>query len=368
MDKNLSTYTCLPTTTTIIYILYNIISRQVMNQILDVLNKTNKKIPIWFMRQAGRYLPEYMEVRKDTGSFLDLCYNANKAAEVTLQPITRFDFDGAIIFSDILVLPHALGWDIKFEEKVGPILRQFKSEEDFSYLRNSSKDRLQKVYEAINIVNSKLPKDKFLIGFAGSPWTVMSYMLEGRGKQDFSVSKKFIYEQKDLAKKLLELITQETIIHLVNQVNAGCNVIKLFDSWSGVLGEVEYNEFVIQPTQKIVKAIKSKLPNLPIIGFPRGSGFSYENYIKKTEIDIIAVDQFVSVGKMCQWQSEIVVQGNLDPVILLTNKQVIAKLADDLLSNIKAENYIFNLGHGILPTTPIENVEFLINYVREFYR
>ncbi|RYE06160.1 MAG: uroporphyrinogen decarboxylase [Rickettsiaceae bacterium] len=339
-----------------------------MNLISKVINKTNETVPIWFMRQAGRYLPEYKEVRRNTGNFLDLCYNPSKAAEVTLQPITRFDFDGAIIFSDILVLPHALGWDVRFEEQVGPILRQFKTEQDFTCLNNSNKDCLQKVYEAISIVSSKLAKDKFLIGFAGSPWTVMSYMLEGRGKQDFSVSKKFIYQQRELAKKLLDIITEETTIHLVNQVTAGCNVIKLFDSWSGILSENEYREFVIEPTKKIIFSIREKLPDVPIIGFPRGSNFLYEKYIEETKIDVVAVDQFIPISEMCRWQKNITVQGNLDPVILLTNKQIIAKYTDYILSNVSSKNYIFNLGHGVLPTTPIENVEFLIDYVRKFYQ
>jgi uroporphyrinogen decarboxylase len=307
-----------------------------------------------------------MNVRKNTGSFLDLCYNPEKAAEVTIQPIRRFDFSGAIIFSDILVLPHALGWNVRFEESIGPVLQQFKSEEDFKYLENSDSDKLDKVYKAINIVRANLPSDKFLIGFAGSPWTVVSYMLEGKGKQDFSVSKKFLYQNRELAKKLVDLITDKTIMHLNKQIEAGCNVIQLFDSWSGMLGGSEYDEFVIQPTAKIVSTIKKHYPEVPIIGFPKGSGFLYEKYINDTGIDIVGVDQFVPLGEMRKWQEKIVVQGNLDPVILLTNKNVIADKVDKILSSLDHMNFIFNLGHGILPTTPIENVEFLINYVREF--
>lgn len=337
-----------------------------MNEISKVINKKNKSIPIWCMRQAGRYMSEYQAVRKDTGSFLDLCYNPKKAAEVTLQPISRFDFSGAIIFSDILVLPHALGWSVKFEENIGPVLGQFKSAEDFRYLEGKDIGYLQKVYEAISIVRKTLASDKFLIGFAGSPWTVASYMLEGKSKKDFSASKKFLYQERELAISLINLLTEHTISHLIGQIKAGCNVIQLFDSWSGMLSGIEYEEFIIKPTKKIVDSIKEQYSDIPVIGFPKGSGFWYEKYIDITGIDVVGVDQFVPIAKMREWQEKIVIQGNLDPVILLTNKQLIKKAVDDILLNIDHQNYIFNLGHGILPTTPVENVEFLVNYVKEF--
>lgn len=337
-----------------------------MNKIVQVLNNTNPITPIWFMRQAGRYLPEYQQIRKSAASFLDLCYNAEKATEITLQPIKRFDLDAAIIFSDILVLPHALGWNIKFEENIGPILQQFGSEEDFKYLKESADKKLDAVYQAISKTKASLPKATALIGFAGSPWTVASYMLEGRGKQDFSVSKKFLYQNNQLSSKLINFITEQTILHLVNQVIAGCDILQLFDSWAGIVSENEYEQFVIQPTKKIVSAIKQQFPQLPIIGFPRGSGFLYERYIQETGVDIIGVDQFVPVDTMQKWQTKITVQGNLDPVALLTNKNIIAQKAHNILTKLAGKNFIFNLGHGMLPSTPIENVEFLINYVREF--
>lgn len=324
------------------------------------------KCPIWIMRQAGRYLPEYREIRKTVNSFLELCYDVPKATEVTLQPIKRFGFDAAIVFSDILVLPDALGWDVTFEEKIGPLLRKFEKKEDLQYLKNTDNTKLTKIYEIINNVKGKLPKNTSLIGFTGSPWTVMSYMLEGRGKQTFEISKKFIYENTGLAKELLDLITEKTIIHLSGQIKAGANIVQLFDSWAGMLSGLEYDEFVIAPTKKIVTLLKLQFPTVPIIGFPRGSGLLYKIYIEETGIDAIGVDQFVPLKDMLLWSDKITVQGNMDPVILLTNKTLIARKADEILSIFQGKNLIFNLGHGILPNTPVENVEFLVNHVRNF--
>ncbi|WP_425363166.1 uroporphyrinogen decarboxylase [Candidatus Tisiphia endosymbiont of Hybos culiciformis] len=337
-----------------------------MNQLLQTFKKNNTAIPIWLMRQAGRYLPEYQKIRKTVSGFLDLCYDVNKAVEVTLQPIRRYNFDAAIIFSDILVLPDALGWDVKFEENIGPILRKFQSKDDFKYLKGNYSGKLNVVYDIINKIKANLPVDTALIGFAGSPWTVMTYMLEGRGKQNFETSKKFIYENNNLAQELLDFITEKTIIHLIGQVKAGADLIQLFDSWAGILGELEYDQFVIQPTKKIVVALKEQFPYLPIIGFPRISGLLYEKYISNTGVDVIGVDQFVPIDTMKLWSKKVVVQGNLDPFILLTNKEIIAKKVDKIIYNFKERNFIFNLGHGVLPNTPVENVEFLVNYVRKF--
>ncbi|MCC8371621.1 MAG: uroporphyrinogen decarboxylase [Rickettsia endosymbiont of Pseudomimeciton antennatum] len=337
-----------------------------MNQLLQTFKNNNNSVPIWLMRQAGRYLPEYQKIRRTVSGFLDLCYDVNKAVEITLQPIRRYNFDAAIIFSDILVLPNALGWDVKFEENIGPILRKFQSKEDFKYFRGDSGKKLNLVYEIINKIKASLPIDTALIGFAGSPWTVMTYILEGKGKQNFETSKKFIYENNNLAQELLDFITEKTIIHLIGQVKAGADLVQLFDSWAGILEEKEYNQFVIQPTKKIVLSLKEQFPHLPVIGFPRGSGLLYEKYINNTGVDVIGVDQFVPVSTMKLWSKKIVVQGNLDPFILLTNKEIIAEKANKIISNFKEKNFIFNLGHGILPNTPVENVEFLVNYVRKF--
>ncbi|WP_342270072.1 uroporphyrinogen decarboxylase [Rickettsia endosymbiont of Orchestes rusci] len=337
-----------------------------MNQIFELLKNNNTNTPIWLMRQAGRYLPEYMKIRKTVDSFLELCYDVNKATEITLQPIRRYNFDAAIIFSDILVLPHALGWDIRFEENIGPILRRFKSHDDFRYLENDHNKKLFPIYEIIRKVKAELPKHTSLIGFTGSPWTVMSYMLEGKGKQDFKISKKFIYENKQLAKELLGFITEKTAYHLINQAKAGADILKLFDSWAGVLSSEEYVDFVLQPTKKIITEIRKYFPNIPIIGFPKNSGWLYEKYIAETAIDIIACDQYVPLEIMKSWSNKIIVQGNLDPIVLLTDKDIIKEKVNKILSNFNGKKFIFNLGHGIMPETPPENVEFLVNYVRDF--
>lgn len=337
-----------------------------MSNLIKVFKKENDSIPIWLMRQAGRYLPEYMEVRKTVSSFLELCYNSKKAAKVTLQPIERFSLDAAIIFSDILVLPDALGWQVSFVQGDGPILQKFESIKDFKFLKDNFDNKINNIYETIEIVKSKLPKNISLIGFAGSPWTVASYMLEGRGKQDFSISKNFLYTNYDLAIKLINFITDKTIEYLMGQIKAGAEVIQLFDSWAGVLSSIEYQAFVIEPTAKIVENIRDKHPYIPVIGFPRGSGFLYEEYVLQTKIDAIGVDQFVPINRMTKWQKDVVVQGNFDPVLLLSNEDIIAKKADNILFKMDSKNFIFNLGHGILPNTNLNNVEFLINYVKKY--
>ncbi len=337
-----------------------------MKTIEKVVSKTNTKIPIWFMRQAGRYMHEYMEIRKQKSAFLDLCYDSKNAAEVTIQPIRRFDFDCAIIFSDILVLPHALGWDIEFKEGEGPVLRRFSSSDDFNFLSQNPLNKCSKVYEAINIARKSIANDKSLIGFAGSVWTVMSYMLEGKSKQDFSTSKRFIYENYQLAIQLRDFLAIQTANHLCNQIEAGADAVQMFDSWAGVLSEAEYDDFVIAPTKQVISIIKAKFPNVPVIGFPRNSGFLYEKYIEQTGVNIVGVDQFVPINIMKKWQEKIVVQGNFDPVLLTTkNKEAIAIHADQLLNNLSKQNFIFNLGHGILPQTPVENVQYLVEYIRK---
>jgi len=339
-----------------------------MTVLQDTFKRKNNNIPIWFMRQAGRYLPEYMDIRKDSSDFLELCYDSEKAKKVTLQPIDRFDFDAAIIFSDILVLPHALGWKVAFKKGEGPILQKFETDKDLLYINNDFDKKINCIYDTVNKVRLSLDKNKSLIGFAGSPWTVASYMLEGKGKQDFSVSKNFLYNNKKLALQLIDIITEKTIEYLLGQINAGVDIIQLFDSWAGILSGEEYEDFVIKPTKKIVSLVKRKYPSLPIIGFPRGSGYLYQEYIDQTDIDAIGVDQFVPINTMKKWQENIIVQGNFDPVLLLGKKEIIEKKANDILTCLDSKNFIFNLGHGILPNTPVENVQFLVNYVRNYQK
>lgn len=320
--------------------------------------------PVWIMRQAGRYLPEYRKVRESSGSFLDLCYNPSKAAEVTLQPIDRFGFDAAIIFSDILIVPHSLGLDVHFEQGEGPRVERVLEAKDLGKLKiNPAEEKLQKVYEAIAIVKSTLPEDKALIGFVGGAWTVATYMLEGRGKHDFTYSRKVAFSDPKFLHNLIDIITEQTIHHILGQIRAGAEVIQIFDSWAGVLSGQEYEEFVIKPAAKMIKEIKKHYPDVPVIGFPRGSGYLYEKYMELTGIDGIGVDQSIPVSVMASWGNNIVVQGNMDPVVLLSGKEAIARKVDEIIKN-RPKKFIFNLGHGILPETPVENVEFLVDYIR----
>jgi uroporphyrinogen decarboxylase len=337
-----------------------------LSNLIKTFNRQNNRVPIWLMRQAGRYMPEYMHIRSNIPGFLDLCYDSKKASQVTMQPIERFNLDAAIIFSDILVLPHALGWDVAFEKGEGPILKKFESEKDLLQINDQFSEKINDVYQTVANVKDKLPEHVSLIGFAGSPWTVASYMLEGRGKQNFVVSKNFLYSQPAVAKKLINIITEKTIEYLSGQIKSGAEIIQLFDSWSGVLNGSMYDEFVIKPTQKIVRSLNKNFPDIPIIGFPRGSGFNYDKYITEIAVDGISVDQFTPIDQMKKWQKNLVVQGNLDPVILLGDKKNIKEAVDKIMQVMDKENFIFNLGHGILPITPVKNVEYLVDYVKNF--
>lgn len=338
-------------------------------KILETFNPNSKisSPPIWIMRQAGRYLPEYKKVRSEVGSFLDLCYTPKKAAEVTLQPIDRFDMDAAIIFSDILTIPHSLGLDVSFAENYGPKVEVIDGNEGISKLKiDRNNEKLLHTHEAIAIVKSKLSYNKALIGFVGAPWTIATYILEGKGKHNFEKSKKIAYNDPYFLDNLIDVIVNQSIFHILGQIKAGADIIQIFDSWAGVLSEVDYDRFVINPTIKIIKEVRSSYPNIPIIGFPKGSSYLYESYISKTNVNAIGLDSSVPINKMYDFAKNTVVQGNLDPVLLLSNKELIAERTEILLNKLSNSRYIFNLGHGILPETPIENVDFLIKCVRKF--
>lgn len=337
-------------------------------KLLDLFqNKINKTPPIWIMRQAGRYLPEYREIRSEVGSFLDLCYNPEKAAEVTLQPLKRFKLDAAIIFSDILIIPHSMGLNVTFEKDMGPRVEIIDNDSDFNKLTiDSNNKKLLKVYEAISLVKRTLPTEKTLIGFVGAPWTVATYIIEGKGGHNFHKSKLIAYLEPKFLEKLIDMITQQTIYHILGQIKAGAEVIQIFDSWAGVLGEVNYRKFVITPTKRIIKEVKKIYPDIPIIGFPKGSGILYEEYIAKTGVDGVSCDYNVTLKQMEEFAKNIVVQGNLSPLILLSHQSVIQERAALILEAMVGKKFIFNLGHGILPETKIENVEFLVDYVRNY--
>ena len=321
---------------------------------------------VWLMRQAGRYLPEYRAIRETMPSFLSLCYNSEKAAEVTMQPLKRFDLDAAIVFADILLVLDMIGLNVEFVEKQGPVIEQLNSDNIKSLKVQDSCMQIEAICNTIKIVKSEISKSKKVIGFAGSPWTVATYAIEGRSKADFTLSKiAALSASKDLD-LLIELITKQTILYLFAQIEAGADIIKLFDSWAGILHGWEYHKYVIDPTIKIVEAIKDKYPHIPIIAFPKGSGYHYEDYLKFINFDILAVDQNIPNVCMHNWQRSKIIQGNLDPLVLmLDDKNTIKDKVDDVFKDIDRNKFIFNLGHGVLPTTPIDNVHFLINYVQE---
>lgn len=321
------------------------------------------KIPFWFMRQAGRYLPEYRELRSKAKNFLDFCYTPELACEVTLQPIRRFDMSAAIIFSDILVIPHALGMRVWFEEGNGPRLAPV-NEESFSELAvGGMKGKLSPVYEALRLTKKSLPKETALIGFCGAPWTLACYMLNGRGG-DFSAVKAKAGERKEFFLKLLSLLSKAVTEHAIHQIEAGAEVIQLFDSWAGILNDGEFSEYVIAPTKNIVAAIKVKHPNIPIIGFPREAKNNYSAYAKETKVDAVSVDQSVPLEKVKELQKICVVQGNLDPVLLAGDKETMLAQAENIVSALADKAFVFNLGHGILPQTPVENVRLLSDFLR----
>lgn len=322
------------------------------------------EVPIWLMRQAGRYLEEYRQVRSTTNSFLEFCYNPEKASEVTLQPIRRFDFDASIIFSDILVIPDALGVNVSFQTGEGPVLQKISAKDICNLKYNPNK--LQPVYEAIKLVRQELAPEKSLIGFAGSPWTLSTYMVEGGGSKDFHNVKSWAYADPTSFSKLIYILADSIIEHAIAQIEAGVNVFQFFDSWAGtVAAGDEFTKWVIEPTAYIVSKIKGKYPDVPIIGFPRGAGVSYLEYAFKTGVDAISVDYNMPIEWIAE-KVDIAIQGNLDPVLLKNNKQQALVQASKILNIMKGRKFIFNLGHGILPETPIENVEALVKLVKNF--
>lgn len=329
------------------------------NDFLSVFSKNpleNKKIPFWFMRQAGRYLPEYRAVRKNFTNFLEFCYTPQAACEVTLQPITRFNMSAAIIFSDILVIPDALGVDVKFAQGEGPILEQVIDLEKLS--KNRFTQTLEPVYEAIKITRAALPPKKALIGFCGLPWTLACYMIEGKGSRDFASVRITAQKRKEFFVGLIDILTGAVIEHSLAQIESGANVIQLFDSWAGVLSEQEFWDYIILPSKKITAAIKEKYPHIPVIGFPRMAGSKMFDYAKNTGVDAVSVDGSISLDfAKNTLQNQVILQGNLDNILLAEDGKQAVIQTKKILSELGNKSFIFNLAHGILPHTPLDNVQ-----------
>lgn len=321
--------------------------------------------PIWMMRQAGRYLPEYREVREKAGSFLNLCYTPEFAVEVTLQPIRRFDFDAAILFSDILVIPDALGQKVDFKEGKGPVLEPTDAVKITNLNVNGVLRRLQPVFEAVAGIRSELADDKTLIGFCGAPWTVATYMIAGHGTPDQAPARIFAMQERQAFSRLIDILVEASSLYLIEQVNAGADCLQIFDTWSGVLGEWDFHNYCVEPVRKIVAAVKRAKPDVKIIGFPKGAGVQTVSYVKKTGVDGVGVDWTMPLSYVRdEIQPVCCVQGNLDPLLLIGGGSALRDQVTMICETFKGQPHIFNLGHGITPSTPIENVELMIETVR----
>jgi len=328
----------------------------------SLLNK-KKNFPIWFMRQAGRYLPEYQKIRKKNKNFINFCLNINDAIKISLQPINRFDLDAAIVFSDILLILNATGQKVEFKEKTGPILgnydlNKFYKTPDKNFIRN-----LKNVYKILKKIKEKLPKQKALIGFAGSPWTLLVYMInKGSPKKNKNLLKKL---KKNEVIKIIKRLEHLIYIHCENQILAGADVIQLFDSWAGLINKENLKEFCINPNKNIVNKIKKKFPNNPIIWFPKGINKNINAFVKEVKPHGINIDYDVNLKKL-NLNNNVVFQGGMNPKCLLGSNNKMFREAKKYLDFFKNKPYIFNLGHGILPKTKPENVKRLVEFIRSY--
>lgn len=322
--------------------------------------------PIWLMRQAGRYLPEYRQVRERAGGFLELCLTPTLAAEVTLQPVHRFGFDAAILFSDILLVPHALGQTVRFGEGEGPALDPIRDAASLARLNLASMaDCLAPVYETVKHVARALPAGVVLIGFAGAPWTVASYMVEGGTSRDFATVKSWAYSRPQEFSSLIDLLVDATVNHLVNQVRAGAEVLQLFDSWAGALSEIEFERWCVEPVCEITRRLDDACPQVPVIGFPRGAGFGYSRFVERTRVEGVSLDPAIPLAWAArELQPFCALQGNLDPVLLAVGGAPMRQQVERILTAWGEQPFIFNLGHGVLPTTPPNHVAELVELVR----
>ena len=324
--------------------------------------------PVWFMRQAGRYLTEYRKTRKSAGSFLNLCYNSDLATEVTLQPIDRFGFDAAILFADILLILDALGVKVQFIEGQGPILEPVKNKRDIQKISNihGIHEKLSPVYETVKKLKKQLPAETPLIGFAGAPWTLATYLINGKGEQGSLTAKRFLIENNKEFEEIVKLLTSATIEYLLMQIKSGADVIKIFDSWAGALNADMVLRYSLSPIKKIVSEIKRQYPNIPFIVFPRSVNTAYSYFSDEDCFDVLAVDQFLDRKWIAnKIQPKKIIQGNLDPIFLTQKEDVLLNELKKVTEDFKAFPYIFNLGHGITPDAKVENVKLVVDYIKE---
>ena len=320
--------------------------------------------PVWLMRQAGRYLPEYRALRAEKGGFLDLVYDSDAATEVTVQPIKRFGFDGAILFSDILIVPHAMGQNLEFLAGEGPKLSPRLVDAALSGLE-AAPQRLERIYETVAKVRAALDAETTLLGFAGSPWTVATYMVAGEGSRDQFDTRAMAYRDPALFAEIIDAISAVTIEYLCGQINAGAEAVQLFDSWAGSLAPAEFERWIIAPNAQITAAIHERHPGVPVIGFPKGAGEKLPAYARETGVDALGLDETLDPHwANRELPSRMPVQGNLDPLLLLAGGSELERRIDFILDAFSDRPHIFNLGHGIDRRTPIAHVEALLNKLR----
>jgi uroporphyrinogen decarboxylase len=323
--------------------------------------------PIWLMRQAGRYLPEYKATRAEAGSFLNLCYSPKHAAEVTLQPIRRYGFDAAILFADILVVPDALGQSVRFEEGEGPRLDPIRSIADLAKLDlMGTTKKFDLIAETVERLRQDLPHETALIGFCGAPWTVATYMVQGQGSTDQAEARLWAYRDPEGFDQLIDLLTAASIDYLDRQVKAGADCLQIFDTWAGSLPDDEFDRWVVAPTRAIREALAEMHPDIPVIGFPRGAGATAVWYVSETGVDGIGCDTATPPFVMSEAfdEEDVVIQGNLDPLLLVAGGARLDERVDEILDLMRGKRFIFNLGHGIVPQTPPEHVAQLVRRVR----
>lgn len=339
----------------------------VRNPVLDVLAGRPMTVPpVWMMRQAGRYLPEYRALRAKAGSFLDLCFNPEMAADVTLQPIHRFGFDAAILFSDILVIPHALGQTVRFAVGEGPQLAPLQDAAAIDRLPAAVDQAiLAPVYDTVRRVRASLDPSVALLGFCGAPWTVATYMIAGHGTPDQAPARLFAYRQPEAFARLIDRLVDNSIVYLHRQIEAGADAVQLFDTWAGVLPPEEFIRWCIEPAARIVDGLRKLVPDARVIGFPRGAGAMLGDYIDRVAVNGVSVDWMADRRMVrSRIQPRVAVQGNLDPLVLLAGGEALDRAVDRILEDFAGGRFIFNLGHGILPETPIAHVERMLARVR----
>lgn len=335
--------------------------------LLDVLDgKPQARPPVWMMRQAGRYLAEYRQLRAEAGSFLKLCLTPKYASEVTLQPIRRFDFDAAILFSDILIVPYALGQTLSFVEGEGPKLAPTIDEKNLSILSAKLNPAIvEPVYETVRLAKAGLSPHTTLLGFCGAPWTVATYMIAGEGTSDQAPARSFAYRHPEVFQQLMDKLVEASIEYLCGQFAAGVDAVQLFDTWAGVLPPAEFECWCIAPAAKIVSGLRAKIPNAKVIGFPRGAGMNLRRYIDQVPVNAVSLDWMVNLDyARNEIQPYRAVQGNLDPLALRAGGAALDRSVDAILEAFSSGPFIFNLGHGILPDTPIARVEQMLRRVR----